>query len=203
MPDMTLFLSALRGAHKAHYYITPLLGDLVYSATVSSATATAIAITGGSGTIGNVGRGFRVVILSSGGDYKGTVSVRYSGSITTGSIPIRETSPGSVSIIAGDFVRVYNMLVLADKLVEASADFNPDGVAVSTETSAQRPRVCSGGWDVGRLSSGSYVVYLKGGDSAVVDSTSSTITHLWATTGGTLSSTSDPEATLTLSAAGY
>lgn len=203
MPDMTLFLSALRGAHKARYYITPLLGDLVYSATVSSATATAIAITGGSGTIGNVARGFRVVILTSGGEYKGAVSVRYNGSITTGSIPIRETSAGSVPIVAGDLVRIYNMLVLADKLVESSADFNPDGVSVSTETSAQRPRVCSGGWDVGRLSSGSYVVYLKGGDSAVVDSTSSTVTHLWATTGGTLSSTSASEPTLTISAAGY
>lgn len=203
MPDMTLFLSALRGAHKARYYITPLLGDLVYSATVSSATTTAIAITGGSGTIGNVARGFRVAILTSGGEYKGAVSVRYNGSITTGSIPIRETSAGSVPIVAGDLVRIYNMLVLADKLVESSADFNPDGVSVSTETSAQRPRVCSGGWDVGRLSSGSYVVYLKGGDSAVVDSTSSTVTHLWATTGGTLSSTSASEPTLTISAAGY
>lgn len=203
MPDMSLNLTALRGAHKAKYYVTPLLGNLVYSATVSSATTTAIAITGGSGTIGDVGRGFRVVILSSGGDYKGTVSVRYSGSITTASIPIRETSAGTVSIVAGDLVRIYNMLVLADKLVEAAADFNPDGVAVSTETSAQRPRVCSGGWDVGRLSGGSYIVYLKGASSGVVDSTSSTITHLWETTGGSLSSSSAAEPLLTISAAGY
>lgn len=203
MPDMSLNLTALRGSHKARYYVTPLLGNIIYTATVTSATATAIAITGGSGTIGDVGRGFRVVILSSGGDYKGTVSVRYSGSITTASIPIRETSAGTVSIVAGDLVRIYNMLVLADKLVENDASFSPDGVAVSTETSSQRPLVSSGGWDVGRLSGGSYVVYLKGGESAVVDSTSSTVNHLWETTGGTLSSSSAIEPTLTISAAGY
>ncbi len=203
MPDMSLNLSALRGAHSARYYITPLLGSLVYSATVTSATTTAIAITSGSGTIGNVKRGFRVVILSSGGDYKGAVSVRYSGSITTSSIPIRETSSGTVSIVSGDLVRVYNMPMLVDKLVEATAEFAPDGIAVSTETLSARPRVCSGGWDVGRLSGGAYYCYLKGGDSDVVDPASTTITHLWETTGGSLSSSSDPEPILTLSSAGF
>jgi len=203
MPDMSLNLSALRGAHSARYFVTPLLGSLVYSATVTSATTTAIAITGGSGTIGNVKRGFRVVILSSGGDYKGTVSVRHSGSITTSSIPIRETSSGTVSIVSGDLVRVYNMPMLVDKLVEATAEFAPDGIAVSTETLSARPRVCSGGWDVGRLSGGAYYCYLKGGDSDVVDPASTTVTHLWETTGGSLSSSSDPEPILTLSAAGF
>lgn len=203
MPDQSSNLTALRGAHVATYYVSRMTGSLVYSAEVTSATATAIAITGGSGTIGDVKPGMRVVVTTSGGDPRGVVSVRYSGSISTSSIPIRETS--TIGFAAGDLVYVYNDFLLTDKLVESSASFSPDGIAVSAENTTPRPRVCSGGWYAGWLpASGSLAITLYGADSATVDINSSgAITHAWSTSGGTLSSSSATSPVLTVTAAGY
>ena len=75
MPAFDAYAATLAQSHVAPVYISPLFGSIVYTAEVSATPtfpAKAIAITGGSGTVGNIVRGARIVFT----DALGTSSVR-------------------------------------------------------------------------------------------------------------------------------
>lgn len=207
MPAFDAYAETLARGHVAPVYMSPLFGSIVYTAEVSATPtfpAKAIAITGGSGTVGNIVRGARIVFTDALGVWKGQSHIRFSGTISSATLPIRETASGTIDIAAGDLVTVYSLPLLVEKLVEADEAFNPDGVAVSDTNQYPYPLACSGGWYVNFLpDSGSLVIPTYGADSTTVDIDSAgTETHGWATSGGTLSSTSAVSPTLTVSAAG-
>lgn len=108
-------------------YMSIMTGTLVWQGIVSvtpiPVSAFSLAVTETSGDATNIRRGMRVVVESSTGKYKGTLSVRYAGLLSNTSIPVRELSIGEVGIIAGDVIKVFSDLLLTDKPPIAAATF--------------------------------------------------------------------------------
>lgn len=121
-----------------------------------------------SGAASAVKAGMRVMIYRSNGtDIKGMTRVRYSGTISSTNIPIRELSRGTISISDNDIIKIYDDVRLSDKLVEAESTFDPDGIAYSDQGSNPPPVANSGGVWVGWDTMLPFLI--KGSDSYNVD----------------------------------
>jgi len=207
MPANAAYEALLAGTHVARYKVSPLFGALTYTATVSATPtfpAKAIAITSGVGTIANVKAGQRVMIRNAGGSFKGVTHVRFYGTISTSSIPIRETSSGSIDIASGDILTIYSLPLLVDKLVESDSAFNPDGLPIGDVNQFPLPLVSSGGWYVNTLpASGTLGVPMHGGGSTTVDIASTgVVTHAWSCASGTFNNATAANPIFTVTAAG-
>lgn len=207
MPANAAYEALLAGTHVARYKVSPLFGALTYTATVSATPtfpAKAIAITSGVGTIANVKAGQRVMIRNAGGSFKGVTHVRFHGTISTSSIPIRETSSGSIDIASGDILTIYSLPLLVDKLVESDSAFNPDGLPIGDVNQFPLPLVSSGGWYVNTLpASGTLGVPMHGGGSTTVDIASTgVVTHAWSCASGTFNNATAANPIFTVTAAG-
>lgn len=206
MPSNNSHKTLLRSSgYSALVYMSVLDGDEVLEAELvapDTYPAKTLTISINSGSIGDVQRGYRVVVESASGAYKGTTNVRFAGTLDSTHLPIRETNLGSIALIAGDILRVYDDVVLGDKLVEDTSEFDPDGVAYTDQGSNPAPVVCSGGVWCGFVEDAS-AIPLPGDASYTVDPDSAgTMTHLWAATGGSLSATNIAAPTITYGAAG-
>ena len=135
MPDMDANSAALRAAqHLVRGYLVAFTGTVVYQGTLIVAPGTPdhlLQINPTSGSISDVHSGFIVRVYAPTGEFKGQTSVRYSGTISTYVIPVREFSSGEYTWAANDVVKVYSLPAFTDKLPEATDTLDPDGVAVS------------------------------------------------------------------------
>jgi hypothetical protein len=125
--------------------------------------------------------GFLVEVHTSGGVFKGYTRLRYGATQTATSLFIRELSRGEIAVANGDLLYVRREVRLSDKLVEATSDFNPDGIAVGTFNLNPPPVAYSGGHRVGRVDTGqTYLTVTHANVSYTVDPASGgTMTHLW------------------------
>lgn len=189
MPAQSSNAAALRAdAHRMQVYLTPMV-DVSNPVLVGTVSADAdlvseitIAYTTTSGSSSNVRRGMRVGVYSSGGAFKGVLSVRFAGTINSTSLPVREFSEGHVQVVTGDIIRVFNDFVLTDRLVAATETFDPDYETYSAQNGTVKPVACSGGNWCGWVDSGQTyaTVTLNGSESYTVDEDSSgSMTHLW------------------------
>ena len=149
MPDLSSNRTALRAdGHRVRTYLAVFGGVVVASGTLDAAPATgAVALdwTRTAGSSSDIKPGYRVVVEDGSGHLKLETSVRYSGTISDSSIPIREIATAEFTLSASDVVKVYNVPVLTDKLVEANATFAPDGIAYSNQNTVIAPITTSGG----------------------------------------------------------
>ena len=186
MPDLSSDLTALRAdGHKVRAYLAPLLGSVVASGTLTSAPATgdvALVWNRTAGSSASIKPGFKVVVESGAGLLKYTTSVRYSGTISDTNLPVRELATAEFTLSAADVVKIYNVPVLTDKLVEANATFAPDGITYAAQNTTISPLASSGGLWVGFVDAGQTyaTVVTDGSGSFTVDPDSGgTVTHLW------------------------
>src|SRR5574338_312840 len=210
MPSQVSHQSALQGTYAARVYVSPLLGDLVLvgevSSTPSAESALNIAYTTTSGDAADVRAGMRVVITTSSGGYKGTLTVRHAGTLSSTHRPVREFSYGSVQVEAGDVVTVYNDFQLVDKLVSGDETFSPDHEAYADQNGDSAPPiVCSGGWFAGWLDSdGERDIPFYGADIEQANfDAADTETHAWTASGGAFDDDTAVSPTLTVDAPGY
>ena len=190
--------------HRLKAYLAVFNGAVVASGTLDAAPATgAVALdwTRTAGSSSDIKPGYRVVVEDGSGHLKLETSVRYSGTISDSSIPIREIATAEFTLSASDTVKVYNTPVLTDKLVEANATFSPDGLNYTNQNTVIAPITNSGGHWCGFVDSGQTyaTVVTSGGGSFTVDPDSGgTVTHLWtlptgvAFAGGSSSSDASP-----------
>jgi hypothetical protein len=206
MPTQTSNQTALRASgFKRRVYVSDMSGDVVLNASVTATPtfpAWNVAISVNSGSAASVQRGMRVVVETSGGDYKGTLHIRAAGTISSTNLPLREFSKGFVQVASGDVLKVYDDPPIFDKLVADDATFAPDRETYAAQFSDPRPLACSGGWYAGWASRSS-AVPLVGSDSLNLDpDTANTLTHAWEASGGTIASASAADTTIDLSTAG-
>ncbi|MBK9747314.1 MAG: hypothetical protein IPO91_11085 [Chloroflexi bacterium] len=195
MPEQTAHFSALRGRHSGRVYVSVMTGSPVLTGTLSATPtlpALTLSYTLTSGAHADVQPGMRVVITSPGGAPKGTLSVRYAGSSTSTSLPVREFA--DVNAAAGDTLTVYDDFALTDKLVSGDAAFAPDGAAYVDQTSDPAPVAVSGGWWAGWI--GTDIPFTGSGSYAVDLDSSGALTHVWTAPGATFvsgtSTSADP-----------
>lgn len=187
MSDLSSIVSTLTaGGHVTRLYLGAWLGSIIFQGTVSGAHTfpiTTLTLSGVSGTAANVRGGMRVVVETSGGAFKGQTNVRHIATpATAATLNIRELSKADIAIGASDVIKVYDRLVLADKLVVDDASFAPDGLTYTDELGAMRPLVTSGGHFMGVVDAGQTyaTVTTNGASSVAVDEDSGgTLTHLW------------------------
>lgn len=189
MPAQAANAAALRAdGHQMQIYLSELVdvANPVLTGTVSADADTvseiALAYTTTGGNSANVRRGMRVHIYTSGGAFKGLLSVRFADTISSTSLPVREFSEGHVQVVAGDVLKVFNDFVLTDRLVAAIETFDPDYETYSAQNGTVKPVATSGGWWAGFVDSGQTyaTVTLYGSESYTVDEDSGgSVTHLW------------------------
>lgn len=207
MPNQTSNQTALRGRHRVGVYVSVMIGSVVLTGTVSATPASAnalnVAYTLVSGSEADVRPGMRVVV-SNGGLFKGFMSIRFAGTISSTNLPVREFSLGEVQVESGDTITVYDDLVLTDKLVAGDDSFAPDNTAYTDQNSNPAPVAVSGGWWAGWLGDdGTVDVPFAGSGSYTIDPDSvGTVTHAWACASGTWDDDTAANPTLTLTAAG-
>lgn len=208
MPDNSSNATALRaGGNYAPAYLSDLSGSQVLQATLTATPtypATSLTVTINSGSISDVQRGYRIVVTSSTGAFKGTLTVRASGTIDSTHIPIRETSQGAINFVSGDIIYIFDDVYLSDKIPTNDETFSPDGLAVSDYTSNPPPLPKSGGHYAGWLSWGE-VPFTGTGSETVDPDSSSGVTHGWSGTGSpsfTTGSSSSADPGLTWASAG-
>lgn len=186
MTNLSTALTALRqDGYFATGWLAAFTGSIVLNATVSSTPtypATSLAITVNSGSASNVKPGFLVRVETSTGSFKGTTRIRFSGVVSSTSLPIRELARDDIDIAATDVVKVYSIVPLSDKLTDQTADFKPDGLAYSDQGENPPPVACSGGHYAAHVDDGETfaTVTFKGDASYTVDPDSAgTVAHLW------------------------
>lgn len=186
MPDLSSNRTALRAdGHKARTYLAVFNGSVVASGTLDAAPANgdvALDWTRTAGSSADIKPGYRVVVESAGGALKFETSVRYSGTISDSSLPIREVATAEFTLSASDVVKIFNTPVLTDKLVEDEATFAPDGITYSAQNTTIAPIANSGGHWCGFVDAGQTyaTVVTYGAASYTVDPDSAgTLTHLW------------------------
>lgn len=207
MPNQTSNMTALRGRHRVGVYVSAMIGSVVLTGTVSATPASAnalnMAYTLVSGSAADVRPGMRVVV-SNGGLFKGFMSIRFAGTISSSNLPVREFSLGELIVESGDTITVYDDLVLTDKLVSADETFAPDHTAYVDQNSNPAPVAVSGGPWAGWLGAdGTVEVPFAGSGAYVTDPDSGgSLTHAWSCASGTWDDATAANPTLTLSAAG-
>lgn len=149
MPDRSANRAQMRqDGHKIACYMSVYKGTRQLQASLSSVPsypATTLTISVITGSASNVKPGMRVDIYTAGGGFKGSTRVRYSGTINSTHLPVREHSKGIIPFTAGDIIEVYNEIPLSDLLVEADKDFNPDGMAYVDQGDTPGPWANTGG----------------------------------------------------------
>jgi hypothetical protein len=179
--------SSLRG------YLAVFRGAQVLEATLTAnptrESAVNLSISIVSGSISDVQRGYRVQVFAADGvTFKGETHVRWFGTLNGTNLPVREFSQSEFLFFTGDVVRVFAFIADADKLVEDTDQFDPDGQPVGTYNSAPAPLACSGGADAGFVDGYETdtvltyrTVITNGAPSMVVDATSTpgNLSHLW------------------------
>lgn len=195
MPDLTAQASTFRrGAYRVQGYIGYLPQTVVHSGTLSATPtfpATAIAITTSGGSASSVKRGMTVRIETSGGVLKGYCRVASSGTISSTSLPINETSKGGVNLASGDVFKVYDTFRIWDMLVSATAALNKDSRIAYTDQGADPDAIANaGGGFFGFVDDGQTyaTVSFPGTSSLNVDPDSASKTYLWAVGDGTITS---------------
>lgn len=210
MPDFYSDRVAIRApGHSIRVNASVYVGAVAASGAITGDAANdtlnlAISVSGGS--IGAVVYGQEVVVTTSTGAPKLRTHVRYAGTISAGNLPIRELSYGTAQIVAGDLFQVLNEHRLHDRLVTATATFDPDALAYTDEGDNPSP-VCNSG--------GAYAAYVDGyltlatphtyatvqftGDTSfvVAPASSGAHTHAWRFPAGstpTTSSSANPSA---------
>jgi len=189
MPSQAANAAALRAdGHQLQVYLSALVDTAApvlvgsVSATPSATSALNIAYTTSSGSSSNVRRGMRIVIETAGGAYKGTLSVRFAGTISSTNLPAREFSEGHVQVVSGDVLKVYNDFVLTDRLVAAVETFDPDYETYSDQNGTVKPVATSGGAWAGFVDSGQTyaTIALYGAEAYTMDEDSGgSVTHVW------------------------
>ena len=189
MPSQAANAAALRAdGHRMQVYLSAMVDTAnpvlvgALSATPSAASALNLAYTTSSGNSANVLRGMRVVIETAGGVYKGTLSVRFAGTISSTNLPVREFSEGHVQAVSGDVLKVYNDFLLTDRLVAATETFDPDYETYVAQNGTVKPIPTSGGHWAGFTDSGQTyaTITLYGAESYTIDEDSAgSVTHLW------------------------
>ncbi|MBK8035292.1 MAG: hypothetical protein IPK17_38470 [Chloroflexi bacterium] len=185
MPNQTSNQSDMRAdGHWMRVYLSPLIGTLVWSGTISSTPAAAnalnLAVTGTSGAHTAVKRGMRVVIKTPSGGTKGTLTVRHAGTLSSGNLPAREFSRGHIEVEAGDTFEVWNDFQLVDRLVAANEAFDPDGEVYTDQNSLLAPVGTSGGPWAGWVDEGETfaTVPLTGAAYIVDEDSADTVTYV-------------------------
>lgn len=209
LPNQTAHLTALRaGNHVCNVYVSIMDGEPVLTGEVSADPETASALnvtyTLDTGDAADVYPGMRVEFRSALGDLKGTTSVRFAGSISSSSLPIREVSWGEIQLVTGDAFIVFNDFLPTDLLPSADESFSPDHKTYTDQTSNPGPVPTSGGHYPYLLpASGSIDIPFVGSTSYTVDPDSSgTVTHNWVCASGTWDDDTAEDPTLTLTSAG-
>lgn len=189
MPSQAANATALRAdGHRMQVYLSAMVDTAnpvlvgALSATPDAASALNLAYTTSSGNSANVKRGMRVVIETAGGVYKGTLSVRFAGTISSTNLPVREFSEGHVQAVSGDVLKVYNDFLLTDRLVAATETFDPDYETYVAQNGTVKPIPTSGGHWAGFTDSGQTyaTITLYGAESYTIDEDSAgSVTHLW------------------------
>lgn len=193
MPSQSANQTALRAdGHKLRAWVSFYIPVVAASGSItalppahlSGEAATNLSVSFSTGSSADVKRGFLVRIKTSGGTLRGLTRVRYSGTIDSTHLPIRELSRGEMVVANGDTFEVLREVRISDKLVTATEDFNPDGIAVSSFNSNPPPIANSGGLWVGWVDDGETfaTVNFYGSLSANVDPDSTAGhdgTHLW------------------------
>lgn len=179
--------SSLRGYLAVFRGAQVLAAALTADAALLSEVSLSISVT--SGAAANVQRGYRVQFFQADGTtFKGESHVRWSGTLDSTHLPVREFSESEFLLVTGDVVKVFALMSFEDKLVTATDTFDPDGQPISTYNSAPRPLACSGGYDAGFVDgyeTGTVLTYrtqiTDGSHSRIVDPTSNPthISHLW------------------------
>lgn len=182
MPDQALNLTAMRTpGHWHKCFASFFKGNLVASGSLTATPtfpATALAISVSVGSASNIKPGMRVVLKTAGGVYKGETRVRYSGTISSTNLPIRELSRGTANVASGNLFEVWDTVRLSDKLVTSTNSFDPDGLAFTDEGSDPPPIATSGGAWAGWTTM--LPLGTDGSSSSLVDPDSSTApTHVW------------------------
>lgn len=149
MPDFYPDRVAIRApGHSIRAYLSVYTGAVVASGSITADAANDtfdLAISVSAGSMSNARYGFEVVIFNSGGDFKLRTHIRFGGTLSSGNLPVRELSYGTAQIVAGDLFSVYREVRLHDKLVTATATFDPDALTYSDEGTNPSPVCCSGG----------------------------------------------------------
>lgn len=211
MPDMSANAALFRGPHRYTGYLSVPQETVVMSRAVNMATITypLMAITfdnaySGVGAYTDVKEGMEVIVYSGNtSTIKGRLRVAAGGATAT-VLQVNEFSESRIDIDDNDKFEVVRSYRVRDKLVGATKDFKKDSrVTYTNQTALVKPLPRSGGHYAGFLSGGSLVVPFFGslGENRDPDSGSGK-TYAWTTSGGTLSSSSAADPTLTLNAAG-
>jgi hypothetical protein len=197
MPNQDSNLTALRAGGWQQWYLAAFVGTAVLTGAVTADAAdgaTSLAYTTSTGSSANVKRGYLIRVTTAAGLFKGLWRVRASGALSSIAMPITELSAGSVDINSGDLIEVRNVILPGSKVVEATSDFKPDGLAAGTNNSAIPPMAACGPHRIAPLDSGqAYATVTFANLSYAVDADSAgTLTYAWvaATATGTTTSTS-------------
>jgi hypothetical protein len=119
---------------------------------------------------------------------KGYTRVRYTGTPTSASIPVRELSFAHVACVSGDTFECLRYVPLDTKLTTADATFSPDGIPYGAQGSNPPPLTCSGGNSVGWVDAGETfrTIPTDGSNTTLVDPDSVTPpTDFWVNDSGT------------------
>lgn len=172
------------GNYWAKAYLSVYCPDPVAEFTLTATPASGATVLGVSYTVGSESdtrQGFYLRFYDgTTGDFKGDSRIRNSAPRTSSSLPVRELPYGHAKLASGDVGKVYVYVPLDTKLVDASAQFNPDGESYADEGLNPPPVVNFGshwaGWSDAAL--GYALITAKGSASFLVDPTSSTpVTH--------------------------
>lgn len=144
MPDNSAYLTALGASgHKLQgWFFLFEKGDPVLIADVTATPSFPtynVSISVVSGSVSDVDYGMIYEVYTAGGLYKGMGTLRYGGAISSTNIPVRELSRGSIDVASGDVIKVYRYFLPVDKLVGATAEFNPDGLGYTDQGSNPPP----------------------------------------------------------------
>lgn len=167
-------------AYLSVYKPDPIAEFTLASTLANGATALAVSYTVGSENDTRQGYYIRFYDGSSGA-FKGDSRVRNSGARTSASLPVRELAYGHAKLSSGDVGKVYAYVQMDTKLVDATAQFNPDGEPYSDEGLHPPPCVNFGSHWAGWVdpTAGYALVTGKGSRSFLVDPSSATpVTHL-------------------------
>jgi hypothetical protein len=153
MPSQQSHLNDFRkGKHVLFCHLSIFKGRMVLEGDVTSTTSAGdgnVVVIGYTGTDGDweaVRAGFRVDVFTDDGRFKGRTRIRYGhdSGITSTTLPIKETSAGTVQIGVGDIVRVYRDVRPDIKLPAQKDTFPPEDEVYTNKMNNPPPLVNSG-----------------------------------------------------------